>query len=479
MIVSLLLACGSAEPGSGDVTDTESDTGSDPSGPSETGDTADPAPPVGMDDFALSVDSGMVLLVHASFTDPGSTEAWVEYRFEGDEWLVAPLTATGEAVILGIPEQTPVEARAAAVVGGATVYSPTASATTGSLPGDLLRPNVAAYHPDLASPEGYGMISVSTGNFTFEGPYVVEIFDRAGRVVWYLLVPDALFSFYPSVARDGTHIWYDAEDIFGFASGAPHVTRRTLDGRWTVVHPTPNAGQAFGEGPDGSFFYELRGSTHGVVQLDAAGAATLVWDCDAHMASIGLDGDECLLNTCNWDETRGTVLASQFETSTVFEIDLATGQAVRQMGALDEGDPYTFDPPESMFAYQHWPQWTPEGTLFVSTHLPCGSTPGCSQTTGRDGIQVAAEYVVDDATKTITRIWSHQSNDLWATQAGEAYRLPNGNLVQGYGQDGAVREITPDGETAWEVAWPRDNGNYRMVGHVSLIADLYALNQGQ
>jgi Icc-related predicted phosphoesterase len=32
---------------------------------------------------------------------------------------------------------------------------------------------------------------------------------------------------------------------------------------------------------------------------------------------------------------------------------------------------------------------------------------------------------------------------------------------------------------AWEVAWEKDVSGYRFVGHLSLLADLYALNRGQ
>jgi hypothetical protein len=321
------------------------------------------------------------------------------------------------------------------------------------------------------------MTSVSTGTFTFQGPYVLEIYDRQGRIVWYHVVPDDLFSLYPAPVRAGTHIWYDAEDIFGFASGDPHILQSTLDGRWSLRLETPNAGQAYAEGPDGSFFYELRSNQHGVLRVDADGTLTLEWDCDAHMDSIGADDGDCLLNGCNWDPVRDTILASQFPSSTVFEIDRSTQQAFRQMGQLEEGDPYTFDPANSMFAYQHWPYWTPEGTLFVSTHA-CGNTTGCVDNDGVSGIQIAAEYAVDDATQTLTLVSSVVSTDLWATQSGEAYRLPNGNVVQGYGQDGAVREIAPDGSIAFEVYWPRDISDYRAIGHTSFIADLYALNQG-
>ena len=85
---------------------------------------------------------------------------------------------------------------------------------------------------------------------------------------------------------------------------------------------------------------------------------------------------------------------------------------------------------------------------------------------------------MDDSTRTVTRVWEYVSTDRYATQVGEALRLDSGNTVQGYGQDGAVREVTPEGETVWEAAWAKDAYGYRVVGHASFIPDLYALNRG-
>jgi hypothetical protein len=466
----LLLACPAKDPEP--TTVPTGDTATD-----GTDDTTDPTPGT-VAGFALTVDEAMPLMLHATFTSSGA-EAWVEYRFETDDWLVAPTIAPGEAVILGIPELTDVVARAVEEVDGELRYSEAVTATTGALPGVLPAITISNYDAARASPEPYAMISVAAGNSFWQGPYFVEIFDRSGRVVWFYRVPDNLFCLYPSPAFDGTHVWFEKENIFGFGYGQTGVVRRTLDGRWEVELPIDDIGQAIGEGPDGSFFYEFRGNTHSVNQLGPDGGTTEVWDCDAHMASIGVfDSSACLLNTTNWTESRNTVLASQFETGTVFEIDLSTGQAVRQFGQLTEGDPYTFDPPESMFAYQHFPNWTPAGTLLVSTHVPCGSQAGCDEISGRSGIQLSSEYAVDDAAKTITRLNFIRSDDLWATQAGESYELPNGNRIQGYGQDGAAREYTADGDVVWQVEWDKANDGTRAVGHLSLIGDLYALNVG-
>ena len=224
------------------------------------------------------------------------------------------------------------------------------------------------------------------------------------------------------MARDGTHIWFEAEDIFGVGSATPSVTRQTLDRRWSQNIEISDLGQAITEGPDGSFLYEQRTrNAQTLSRVEPDGTKSVIWDCEAWMSDHGLRGSNCYLNTCNWDEERNTVLASMFESDTVFEIDLDTQSPIRQMGQLTEGEPYAFSPEESMFAYQHNPYWTDAGTLLTSTHI-----------VGESGVQVAAEYEVDDRTQTLTRVWSYVSTDMWATQVGEATRLRNGNTIQGY-----------------------------------------------
>ena len=408
-------------------------------------------------------------MLHAAWTPPETGSASVEYRFEGEEWLVAPPTADGAAVLLGIPADTSVEARVVVAGGGTEVPGASTTATTGSLPKDLILPVVESWSPELAYDADFVMISVSGGSYTYMPPYWIEILDRSGRVVWYKQIDDYMMTFYPTVSLDGTHIWYEGSNIFGFGGSDPYVVRRTLDGRWSETLTIPDMGQAVAEGPEDGFVYEQRtNNTNGLGRIDAAGTTSTVWDCAAWMRDRNVRAENCWMNTSNWSEERNTVLASMFEADTVFEIDLATGEPIRQMGQLEVGEPYRFDPEESTFAYQHDVYWTDAGTLLASTHVP-----------DQSGVQVAAEYTVDDKTRTLTRIWSYTSTDRWATQVGEAVRLPNGNTVQGYGQDGAVREVTSDGTIAWEVSWPEDDQGYRVVGHSSMIPDLYALNQGR
>lgn len=428
-------------------------------------DTGD-GPPAG--DLRLTVDPDVVTMLRAEWQDNGAPDVWVEYRWEGDEWLVAPVVGPGSAVLLGIPAETEVEARVGADVDGETWYGDPATIVTGTLPGELLVPSIDVWDEALAWSAPYAMISVDMGDYTYQPPFWIEIFDRSGRVVWYKKVEDDMMTFYPTVALDGTHIWFEGEDVFGMGDAVPGVTRQTLDGRWSSWLQVREMGQAVGEGPDGSFYFEQRSSTkHGLGQVAADGDISILWDCSAWMRDNGENLSSCDMNTTNWSAAHNSVLASMFESSTVFEIDLDTNEPIRQMGQLTSGEPWAFSPAESMFDFQHHVYWTDAGTLLASTHV-----------IGESGVQVAAEYTVDDATKTLTRVWSYVSTDIWAAQVGEAVRLPNGNTVQGYGQDGAVREVTSDGTVVWQASWVKDRSGARVVGHLSLIEDLYAINRG-
>ncbi|NOY27917.1 MAG: hypothetical protein GXP62_18795 [Oligoflexia bacterium] len=418
--------------------------------------------------LTLTLDDNVLTMVNATWKTKKGEDAWVEYRCEGKDWLSAPARDLGDAVLLGIASETDVEARLAMDVGGETLHGASSTITTGSLPDGLPLPTIDAWNEALADPAGFAMISVAGGDYTFEPPYWIEIFDRQGRVVWYQQVTHSMFSFYPTVSLDGTHIWYDSENIFGTGTATASIMRQTLDGRWSASVAVPGMGEAAGEGPDGSFYYELRtGDEYALNQVSVDGVTSQVWDCAAWMVKHSRDAYYCSMNTTIWSDEHNSVLASMFYINTVFEIDLGSGEPIRQFGQLTVGDPWDFSPPESVFDYQHYVYWLDADTLIASTH-----------DVDEYGVQMAAEYHVDDATQTLTRTWSYQSTDLWATQMGEAIRLPNGNTMQGYGQDGAVREVTPDGETVWQASWDKDYQGYRVVGHLSLIDDLYALNQG-
>ena len=148
--------------------------------------------------------------------------------------------------------------------------------------------------------------------------------------------------------------------------------------------------------------------------------------------------------------------------ATVLEVDLQDGAIVRQWGAL-EGS-WSFDPPEAGFDWQHYPNFTDSGSLLVSTHVP-----------GEEGQQRAREYNLHGKSETLVEIWSYgEGMSDYAEYAGEAIRLDNGNTLINYGSGGVLREVTAGAEVSWELIWPES----LLLGHNTLLDDLYALNEG-
>jgi hypothetical protein len=257
---------------------------------------------------------------------------------------------------------------------------------------------------------------------------------------------------------------YEASTYYVYDSSVePSIKRMTLDNRQEDETFIEGMGLAWSELEDGGFVFDHAetGYEYHIERLSPSGERKRIWSCYPWMQDYDRGYWACAPNAIVVDHARMTALYSMFETSTVVEIDLESGELLRQMGQLPDG--WSFDPEESTFELQHYPNWTPEGTLLVSTHSPSG---------GRS--QYIREYALDDSTQTLEQIWSWQEPaGYYADYAGGALRMDNGNTMVTVGTDGAVLEISPDGEIAWELDW-----HGHLVGNVTAMDDLYALNQG-
>jgi len=91
------------------------------------------------------------------------------------------------------------------------------------------------------------------------------------------------------------------------------------------------------------------------------------------------------------------------------------------------------------------------------------------------------EFDIDREARTLTEKWVYNQGPEWAMYKGMALRIAGGNTLANYGTGGAIREITPDKQTAFHVKFDSELGNdffNKMVGNNVLIDDLYALNAG-
>ncbi len=418
-------------------------------------------------DVSVELHEEIATILKVSWTQQQACDAaWLEFSFEDDAWQQSPApprdAGQHSEVILGVPASSKVEFRVVNQIGDQVLISEDQwSAVTGELPEELPLPELTFWDPATASTDRWLLGSIDADpEYWFAGPFWLFILDRQGRVVWYYVIPDSMCSMFPRVSRDGTHLIFERNSKYShFDQGkSSKLHRRNLDLSYAEDIDVAGLSYAFDETDDGRIIFSSFLESHNVIleALHADGARQEIWSCSETLDS------NCYANAVNWVPETDTALFSIFSSATVLELDLQDGAILRQWGAL-EGS-WSFDPPEAGFDWQHYPNYTDTGSLLVSTHVP-----------GEEGQQRACEYAVDDESQTLTEIWSYgEGMDDYAEYAGEATRLGNGNTLINYGSGGVLREVTQDGQTSWELVWPE---RY-LLGHNTLLHDLYALNEG-
>ena len=415
------------------------------------------------------------ILVVTWTQDVSADAAWLEYTFEGEDWLSSP-PEDGEAgahqqVILGAPAEATVTFQVfnefdGEVVASEESYLATTGLHPGEFPGGLPKPELLGWHLDLASSERWflGSIEVQDADW-YQGPWWLFVMDRKGRMVWSRQTADDRATMHAKVSRDNTHLLYEATSIYQGDHGAASALHRiSLDLEYAEEIPVPGLGSTFDETDDGLILFDdyTDYPATWLEELHPDGTRRRVWDCMAWGEPYDFNTWLCDPNETLWFPETDTVLWSMWGSDMVLEIDRLTGDVLSMWGAGE--DCWAFDPPDSGFDMQHYPHFTADGTLLVSTHVP---------DTNRQ--QRAREYFIDSDDQTLVEIWTYgEGVDHYAVYAGEAFRLDNGNTLISYGTSSDIREVTPDGDVVWEVRWP----STYLIGHITPIDDLYEINRG-
>ena len=417
--------------------------------------------------LTVTVHEEVATILRVSWTQDQDAEAgWLEFWVEGEEIQLSPETprpvGPQSEVVLGVPADTGVTLRLVERVDGEEKATATLVQRTGPLPEGLPIPTLESWDPTLTHAAPWMLGSVDAGDLWYSGPYWVWILDRQGRIVWYREVPDHRCTMFPRVSRDGTHIAWEESTWFTFETTTlPSLERTTLDGTWQSPLEVPDLVYAWDELDDGSYLYDyIEGyEDNGISHLYPDGTTARLWSCSEWLGETA-EMWACDTNTVNWSPARDTVLWSMYAVGTVVELDRQTGQVRHAWGR--HGTEAVL-PAEAAFDMQHYPNWTDDGTLLVSTHV-----------LETDDVQQAREFTLDESTGTLSQVWNYQGEDAYAIYAGEAARLDNGNTLVNYGTRGLIREITSDGQIAWSALFP----GLQLVGHDTLVTDLYALNRG-
>ena len=413
----------------------------------------------------------------------------IRYSFESDEWYESPArpAATGEVTVpvLGVPENTTVSFEVVAEINNETVKSDERQGVTGALPSKMPRPTVTAYEPDSTDGARWllGSVEATPGeNRYYEGPFWLYIMDRDGRIVWYY--SDLGYNpcmAYPRIARDGTHVVVEKRLFFPSEYYQPRVARMTLDRAFFEEIPIDDLADCIDVTDDGGILYNTyvpeREDDAGLKERLPSGEIRHVWSCTPWAVETGAHATQhaCYSNTVSWDPARNTVLLSMPYIDTVVEIDRATGELIAQYGTFLDGG-YGFEPDTVTLAFNHFPNFTPDGTLLVSSHLPGYidyAIPGEHR---------FYEFEVDRQREMLVEKWRIGDGlSDWPMYKGEATRAFGGNTLLNFGTGGVIREVTPEKSTVFEVKWDADFSDDRfnlMVGHAIFVDDLYALCEG-
>lgn len=406
---------------------------------------------------------------------------WLDFGLDGEPRMTSRpgsgALGARHDVVLGVPGDAEVSIRVVSKRGQTAYQSSEHRFRTRPVPRSMPQPDVLSYRPELAGPERwlFGSVEDSEGGSPYNyylNTFWLYIMDRKGRIVWYYADPstNATTSFQRR-ARDGAYIVLEKR-CYGCLNFSESVVKLTLD--WSTFEEIPVSGlaDAIDITSDGSLLYDAESE---LKERTPDGEVRSIWSCRQHFGR----GVSCYTNTINWDPARDTVLMSYPYLGTVVEIDRQSGELVAQYG--NARGSWQFAPPASTppkawkFEFQHFPNFTPSGSLLVSSHMP-----GCTRTEVPVANQHAfVEFEVDRTRQRLVEKWRYTEGPEWPRAKGMAIRLANGNTLANYGTGGVIREITPDKQTAWHVKFDTPGGDdffNKMVGHNELIDDLYALN---
>lgn len=440
----------------------------DDSGGETAQDTDSGAEAEAAEGLSVSVHPEVSTVLVVRWTQLVEAEAsWLSWSFEGRAWSSperARSPGPASEVVLGLPSGESVELVLNLRIGDEIRSYDVGTGTTGGLPAALVLPSLTSADEALAREQPFLLTSVNVGSVDFYGPCYVVIIDQQARVVWYRAVDDSRLTMFPRVSRYGGYLIWDATTYYVYDdSVTAGVIRATLDLGQEEETTVPHMGLTYDELPDGSLLFDYAEDYyryHLAIQAPD-GEQTLIWDCYDWMSDYDGSGWACAPNTVLWDEESDQVIWSMFQTSTVASIELSSGELQWYFGRTPGG--LVVDPADALLMLQHYPNWTPDGTLLLSTHVP-----------GGPGQQTVREYEVDATARTATQVWSYTPEaGHYADYAGEATRLESGNTLVNFGTDGVVQEVTPEGEVAWEIDWQD-----RLLGHLTPIENLYDLNVG-
>ena len=179
------------------------------------------------------------------------------------------------------------------------------------------------------------------------------------------------------------------------------------------------------------------------------------------------------VNSVTMDKSRGVVYVNSRNFSSLFKIDIESGDILWRLGA-DGGFTFTGAVGDPCIGHAHDPEINGNRVLFYDNGTP------------ERGYSRVIEYTIDEETMTAEVSFVFDGRELgmgwWSEFFGDADRLPNGNILVTVGdydlnQHSRIFELTPEGEPVWELLFEKsDNSKVVLYKSEKIIPRLEPLN---
>jgi hypothetical protein len=381
---------------------------------------------------SASVAQKIASVVAVTFTSdlPGATEAYVEFGEDTAYGFAAPVAldaADPRALLLGMPFESEVHYRVVVKSAAGVCRGEDATITTGAPPqgAPAVMPTVAR---EAEVTPGFIVLGVTGGWAT--------IYNHEGDLVW--AYKTSLTGVMPRV--DFT---YDASFIIG-RDGNPsgqaggQIRRIALDGATDEPIALDRSHHDFTATPDNGivFFTGHTDNCGKLVKMSADGAFTdLFTVADAFGSLSGMGNDLCHMNSLHYHAFDDSISFSVLTQNAYVKIS-SGGELQWVLG----GDASDFSGDGAEWTRQHGHAMPDERHVLFFNNRSNNQTA------------LAVEVELDLEAMTARRVLEYEGGGSSQT-LGDVQRLPNGNTLVTYCNDGLQHEINPEQELVRSFAW--------------------------
>jgi hypothetical protein len=358
------------------------------------------------------------------------TGAFIEFGKDTSYGFEAPVdlsAADYRTLLLGVPFETEAHYRITVQSAAGTCRGPDQSITTGAPPAGAPEVTPVVTLENEVTP-GFVILGVTGG--------WASIYDYAGELVWAYKMPisgvmprvDFTYDARSIIARDG--------NPSGQAGG--QIRRVTLDGETETAITLDRSHHDFTATPDNGivFFTGHTDSCGKLVKMAADGTfSDLFVVADAFDSIAATGNDRCHMNSLHYHEVDDSISFSVLNEDAYVKISSA--------GVLEwvlGGDESDFSGDGSSWERQHGHMMPDENHLLFFNNRSNGETA------------LAVEVELDRTAKTATKIFEYEGGGSSQT-LGDVQRLPSGNTLVTYCNDGLQHEVNADQELVRTFEW--------------------------